>query len=226
MYNVFTMRQLKYALLPVFVALMVTACSASSAPAAPPTEAANPTATVTPAPTPFPLSADGLFIGAPADFLIREEGLGGEYVAQDAGEESPNSRVLELRADGEAYIAATGRQSGWRLQYNGTDGQDPPYIVQVVNTYASAEGASLVLSREWHADVWALIDSGQLELLPGISGLAVEHLVWRDGTGTVAVEMVYRNLYIFFTGPSNGADNYDFFASLARTQLDWIRSRE
>lgn len=228
MYNACTMRCIRPLLL---LALVLAACSSTGTaadvpPAEPEAEAPSPTATRIPTPAPFPLSADGIFTGAPQDFLLPAEELEGDYLAQDAGSESTNSRVIELRADGEAYIAATGRISGWRVQYNGTNGQDPPYIVHVVNNYDSAEGASLVLSREWHSDVWSQIDSGALELLPGIGGLAVEHLAWRDASGTVAVEMVYRNLYIFFTGPSGGSDNYEFFANLARGHLDWIRSRE
>jgi hypothetical protein len=178
-------------------------------------------------PTPFPMS-DGIFIGAPQDFLLHESVLPGDYAAQDTGSESPNSRVLEGRPDGAAYIEATRRLSGYQIQYNHVgEGGDPLYIVQVVVTFENAEGAGLALSREWHADVWNRIDSGEFELMPEIDGLEAEHMVWRDPvTGTVAVEMVYRNLYVLLTGPSDGGDNYQFFANLAQAHLDWIIAGE
>lgn len=178
-------------------------------------------------PTPFPMS-DGVFIGAPQDFLLDENVLPSDYAAQDAGSESSNSRVLEGRPDGAAYIEATGRLSGYQIQFNHVgEGGDPLYIVQVVVTFENAEGANLALSREWHADVWNRIDSGEFELLPEIDRLDAEHMVWRDPvTGTVAVEMVYRNLYVLLTGPSDGGDNYQFFADLAGAHLAWIVAGE
>ncbi len=179
------------------------------------------------APTPFPMS-NGVFTGAPQDFVLHESLVPSGYAAQDAGNESPNSRVLEGRPDGAAYIEATGRVSGSQIQFNHVgEGGDPLYVVQVVVTFKTADGATLALSREWHADVWNRIDSGEFEQLPNIEGLAADQLVWRDPvTGTVAVEMVYRNLYILLTGPSDGGDNYQFFADLAQAHLDWIIAGE
>lgn len=176
--------------------------------------------------TPFPM-ASGLFTGAPQDFMLQDDELGGQYAAADAGAESPNSVVVEGRADGAAYIEATGRVSGYRMQFNRTaNGETPTYIVSVVNIYETAEGAQPVLSRDWHPDVWSRIDSGELTLLPEIEGLDAEQLVWQDTTGTVGVEIVYRNLYIFITGPGEGGDQYRFFADLAKGHLEWIQAGE
>lgn len=176
--------------------------------------------------TPFPMS-NGLFTGAPQDFLLREDELGGLYSAADVGAETPNYAVLDGRADGEAYIEATGRLSGYRIQFNrNSEGDTPSYIVNVVNIYETAEGAQLVLSREWHQDVWSRIDSGELTRLPEIPGLDAEQVVWQDATGAVGVEIVYRNLYIFLTGPSEGGDQYQFFADLAASHLAWIQAGE
>ncbi len=175
----------------------------------------------------FPLSADGLFTGSPQDFLIRLDELGGNYFAPDAGASTPNSRILELRADGQAYIDATGRRGGWQVQYNRSAGDGPSYIVNVVVTYNSTEGAHLSLSRDWHQDVWDRIDSGQLILLPAIPDFDYEHLIWKDATGTIGVEIVYRNLYILMVGPTeNDIDQYDFFADLARAHSKWIQDGE
>ena len=175
---------------------------------------------------PFPME-DGLFTGAPQDFLLRAEELGGQYAAADAGAETPNSLVLEGRSDGQAYIEATGRLSGYRVQFDRTsEGNTPTYIVNVVNIYEHAEGAQLVLSPEWHQDVWSRIDSGDLTHLPDIPGLAAEQLIWRDAADTIGVEIVYRNLYIFFTGPSGGGDQYQFFADVVKGHLEWIKAGE
>ncbi|MEX2143696.1 MAG: hypothetical protein WD740_03805 [Anaerolineales bacterium] len=177
-------------------------------------------------PTPF-LMAGGVFIGEPQHFLLQSEELGGEYQADGAGSASPNSGVLEGRADGAAYLEATGRLSGWRMQYNASgEGQAPPYIVNVVNIYETAEGAQLVLSRDWHQDVWSLIDSGDLTQLPAITGLDTEHLVWQTADGAVGVEMIYRNLYIFFTGPGDNSDPLPRLAQLAIAHLEWIKAGE
>lgn len=196
---------------------------------APPSSSSTSTATPVPTatPTPFPMDEAGAFTGAPQDFMLRPEELDGAYAAQDAGEERPNSFVLENRADGAAYIQATGRLGGWLRQYNRVNGAGPSYIVQVVSLYANPVGAELSISQGWHTQVWGGIESGALELLPGVPGLGVSHLVWRNSaTGDVGLEMIYRNLYIFFTGPAEGEDYYDFFAELARTHLEWIRAQE
>lgn len=216
---------MKLYLLTAFAILLLAACTPQPQPAAP--RESEPPATVLPLPTPFPMSG-GVFIGAPQDFLLQPAELGGAYVAADAGVESPNSGVLEGRTDGAAYIAATGRLTGWRIQFNGAaEGQVPPYIVNLVNTYATAEGAQLVLSRDWHADVWKLIDGGQLTELPQIEGLDSQHLVWQTAEGAIGVEIIYRNLYIFFTGPTDGSQAaYQFFANLAVSHLDWIKAGE
>ncbi len=174
----------------------------------------------------FPLSADGLFTGSPQDFLLRLDELGGSYFAPDAGASSPNSRVVELRPDGQAYIDATGRRDGWQVQYNRSAGNGPSYIVSVVSIYDKADGPHLALSREWHQQVWDRIDSGELTLLPAIPNFNYEHLIWKDATGTIGVEIVYRNLYIFFTGPSDGPDQYDFFANLAKAHIEWLQAGE
>ena len=204
--------------------LLLAACAPQATTAALKVE--NPSA-LAPEATGFPMQ-DGAFTGAPQDFLLSPEELGTQYAPQDAGAESPNSDVVAGRADGEDYIAATGRQIGWRMEFNRTgNGDTPPYIVNVVNTYQTAEGAQLVLSREWHQDVWSLIDAGQLIKLPNIPDLDVQQLVWQDSSGSIGVELVYRNLYILFTGRSEGgADEYQFFASLAKNHLDWIKAHE
>lgn len=136
--------------------------------------------------------------------------------------------VLQARADGDAYVEATGRIMGWRVQFNrNAAGSTPPYIVNVVNVYETAEGALLVLSPEWHQDVWSQIESGGLTRLPDIEGLDAEQLVWQTADGAVGVEIVYRNLYIFLTGPTEaGADQYAFFADLAKAHLEWIKAGE
>ena len=208
------------------IALTLTLAACAPQPEAAALVDIEPTATVAPSPTPFPMEG-GVFSGAPQDFVLRADELFGEYEAADAGGESPNSAVLEGRADGAAYLAATGRLSGWRIQYNASGaGQAPPYIVNVVNVYESAAGAQLVLSRAWHQDVWALIDSGQLTQLAAIAGLDAEHLAWQTADGAVGVEMVYRNLYIFFTGPGDGGDPLPRLAELALAHLEWIKAGE
>ncbi len=170
---------------------------------------------------------NGLFTGSPETFLLDEEEVGGQYSAADAGSETPNSAVSEARADGEAYIDATGRLRGYRIQFNRkAEGDTPSYIVNVVNIYQTAEGAQLVLSRDWHQDVWSRIDSGELTQLPEIPRLDAQQLVWQDAAGTVGVEIIYRNLYLFFTGPSDGGDQYQFFANLAKGHLEWIQAGE
>lgn len=214
-----------------FVAVVVcmfalTACSPQPKETVPLDIEAEPAVAEEPSPTPFPM-ANGVFTGAPQDFLLSEGELDGLYTAADAGSETPNSAVLAGRPDGEAYLAATGRLSGWRIQFDRVaEGESPLYVVNVVNIYETAEGAQLTLSREWHADVWALIDSGQLTLLPEIPNLGAEHLVWQDANGTVGVELAYRNLYIFLTGPADGGDSYQFFADLAKAHIEWIMAGE
>jgi hypothetical protein len=170
--------------------------------------------------------ANGIFTGAPQDFVLQPGELEA-YAQADAGSETPNEAVLSGRADGQAYLDATGRLNGYRIQFNRTQGEvTPSYIVNVVNTYETAEGALLVLSREWHADVWSLIDSGTLTLLPAIPGLAAEHLVWQDPNGAVGVEIAYRNLYILLTAPGDGGDAYATLSELAVNHLNWIQAGE
>lgn len=198
----------------------VAESTATEPPALRETAAPAPTASA----TPFPLDADGNYIGAPADFVLPLELLPG-YVAGES-EARPNSFVLENRPDGQAYLAATGRLDGWRAQYDRVGDEGPLYIVQVVNVYETAAGAELAISAEWHSQVYDAITAGQLEQLTGISGLGLQHIVWRTGDGSVAVEMIYRNLYIYLSGPAEGEDYYDFLADLALAQVDWLRSRE
>lgn len=175
----------------------------------------------------FPLSADGLFTGSSQDFLVRLDELGSNYFAPDAGTQSPNSRVVDLRADGQAYVDATGRRDGWQVQYSRSDGDGPIYIVDVAVLYNSAEGAQLSLSRDWHQQVWDRVDSGELVLLPAIPDFEYEHLIWRDANGTIGIEVVYRNLYILLAGPTeNGVDQYDFFVDLARNHIKWLQDGE
>lgn len=215
---------MKQPLILIVPLLILTACAAPNQPAA--LAEAEPAATLAPSPTPFPME-NGVFTGGPDDFLITEAELGGLYTADGAGTGSTNMDVLQARADGDAYIEATGRIMGWHIQFNRTAaGSTPPYIVNVVNTYETAEGAQLVLSPEWHQDVWSQIDSGGLTRLPDIEGLDAEQLVWQTADGAVGVEIVYRNLYIFMTGPSDGSDQYAFFADLAKAHLDWIKAGE
>lgn len=208
----------KFALAAFSLAYLLGACAPAAQEAV---KLAEPSA------TPFPME-NGLFTGAPQDFLLDETELSGLYTAADAGVESPNSAVMEGRPDGEAYLAATGRIGGWRTQFNRNEDaiDGPTYVVNVVNIYESAEGAQLVLSQDWHQDVWSLIYNGQLTQMPEIEGLDAQHLIWRDANGTVGVEIVYRNLYILLTGPSEGGDQYQFFADLAKTHLDWIKAGE
>jgi hypothetical protein len=174
----------------------------------------------------FPVE-NGVFTGTPQEFLLEQNDLGAEYAAADAGTETPNSAVIEGRADGEAYVEATGRIGGYRIQFNrASDGETPNYIINVVNVYESAEGAQLVLNRDWHQDVWSRIDNGELTQLAEIPGIDGQQLVWQDAAGNVGVEIVYRNLYIFLTGPSEGGDQYQFFADLANTYLARIQAGE
>lgn len=174
---------------------------------------------------PFEMAGD-IFIRPPQAFLLNTEVLGDNYAATETGTASPNSRLLELRPDGQAYIEATGRLDGYQFQLNRTAGEGPLYIMTVVNIYETADGPSVVLSREWHADVWNRIDSGKLTQLPAISGLDAEHLVWTDASGTIGVEIAYRNLYILLTGPTDSGDQSAFFANLARDYISWIQAGE
>lgn len=199
---------------------------ATSAPTA--TEAPPPTEqpTATPTPMPFPMS-DSAFSGEAQDFIVSADEVDGAYTAANEGFEVPNSSVIDLRSDGALYVLTTGRRGGWQIQYNRTgDAETPPYFVNVVTIFDDADGASLALSRDWHTDVWARIDSGELEQLPEIPGLDAEQLVWRDASGSVGVEIVYRNLYLFFIGPPSGGDDYAFFANLVQAHLAWIQARE
>lgn len=197
-----------------FVLFGLTACSPQAETKAEPTR------------VPF-LMAGGYFLNAPQDFLLSPEQTGGAYVPMSVGTESPNSRILELRADGAEYIAATGRLVGWQRQLDRQAGAGPLYLVNVVNIYETADGPLTVLSREWHADVWSRLDSGELTLLDDLPGVEAEHLVWQDSAGGIGVEIAYRNLYILLTGPTeNGADQYGFFAELVPAYLQWIQAGE
>ncbi|MCW5874127.1 MAG: hypothetical protein KIS88_05725 [Anaerolineales bacterium] len=174
---------------------------------------------------PFQMAGEN-FLSAPQDFLMPPALTNGAYAVMSTGTESPNSRILELRADGQAYIAATGRLMGWQRQLNRQSGEGPLYLVNIVNLYETANGPITVLSREWHADVWARLDSGELTLLPDLPGVDAEHLVWQDGTGGIGVEIAYHNLYLLLTGPGDGTDQYGFFAQLVPRYLQWIREGE
>ncbi|UYN90188.1 MAG: hypothetical protein KIT08_02870 [Anaerolineales bacterium] len=200
--------------LATFVLIALAACSPQPETKAEPTR------------VPF-LMAGGYFLNAPQDFLLSPEQTGGAYAPMSAGTESPNSRILELRTDGAEYIAATGRLVGWQRQMDRRSGGGPLYLVNVVNIYETSDGPLTVLSREWHADVWSRLDSGELTLLPDLEGVDAEHLVWQDAAGGIGVEIAYRNLYILLTGPTeNGADQYGFFAELVPAYLQWIRAGE
>jgi hypothetical protein len=171
--------------------------------------------------------AGGVFLSGPQDFLLPSELTGEAYALTSAGTEAPNSRVIEMRPDGEAYIAATGRLMGWQRQLDRRSGAGPLYLVNVVNVYESEAGPLAVLSREWHAEVWNRLDTGELTLRPDLPGVTAEHLVWQDATGGIGVEIAYRNLYILLTGPSeDGADQYAFFADLVPRYLQWIHEGE
>jgi hypothetical protein len=207
----------KLRILPLLV-LLLAACGAPAA------ERSAAEVEAAPTRTPFMMAGD-IFTSVPHDFLIPPGELLSNYTASD-GSESPNSRLLELRADGAEYIAATGRLDGFQQQYDRSAGDGPLYVINVVNIYETSDGPHTVLSPEWHADVWNRIDSGELTQLPSIAGLDTEHLVWQDASGTIGVEMAYRNLYILITGPTDGADQTAFFSNLAVDYLDWIKAGE
>jgi hypothetical protein len=215
--------KLRTNLIAGFLVLMA-ACS-SSTPVA--TETAAPsTKTPVPSPTPFPMS-EGLFTGAPQDFLLNADTLEG-YTPQDIGFESDNARVIELREDGEEYIAATGRLSGWQIQFDrqGEDG-GPAYVVQVVNTFGQANGPTLAIGPTWQAPVYAQFENGGLEQLSGVEGLEEQdYLMWRDANGSVGLQIVYRNLLLFYTGPYASDADPLFFAQLALRHIDWIQAGE
>lgn len=196
-----------------FVLLGLAACGQAAQAEAQPTR------------VPFQMAGEN-FLSAPQDFLLPAELTNGAYVPMSAGTESPNSRILELRADGQAYIAATGRLVGWQRQLDRQSGAGPLYLVNIVNIYETANGPVTVLSREWHADVWNRLDSGELTLLPDLPGVDAEHLVWQDGSGGIGVEIAYHNLYLLLTGPGDGTDQYAFFADLVPRYLQWIREGE
>jgi hypothetical protein len=216
----------RYAFVTALALLVLSACAAPEAN----TEAQAPldVEMQAAAPTRTPLLVrDGLFIGVPRDFVLPAEALSGLYLAADAGTESDNNGVLENRADGEAYLEATGRISGYRIQFNRSEEVDTPsYVLNVVNIYETTEGAQLVLSREWHADVWSLIDGGQLTHLPDIEGIDVPHIAWVDPNGGAGVEFIYRNIYVLITAPGDGADTAAFVTDLARTHYYWIVAGE
>ncbi|MBX3002351.1 MAG: hypothetical protein KF821_09605 [Anaerolineales bacterium] len=173
------------------------------------------------------LMAGGVFLSGPQDFLLPSELTGEAYALTSAGTEAPNSRVIEMRPDGEAYIAATGRLMGWQRQLDRRSGAGPLYLVNVVNVYESEAGPLAVLSREWHAEVWNRLDMGELTLRPDLPGVDAEHLVWQDGSGGIGVEIAYHNLYLLLTGPGeDGVDQYAFFADLVPRYLQWIREGE
>lgn len=201
------------AILILLLATSLAACGQAAAEQAEPTR------------VPF-LRAGETFIGSPQELLLPVELTGGEYAPISAGTETPNSRILELRTDGPAYIAATGRLVGWQRQLDRRAGDGPLYLVNVVNMYETQQGPQAVLSREWHADVWSRLDSGELTLLPDLPGVEAEHLVWQDGAGSIGVELAYRNLYILLTGPTDGPDQYEFFAHLVPAYLQWIQAGE
>jgi hypothetical protein len=207
---------MKKLLLPL-LALLLAAC-------APAAERSAAEVETLPTRTPFLMAGD-IFTSVPHDFLIPPGELLPNYTASE-GSESPNSRLLELRADGADYIAATGRLDGFQQQYDRSAGDGPLYVVNVVNIYETSDGPHTVLSPEWHPDVWSRIESGELTQLPSIPGLDTEHLVWQDASGTIGVEIAYRNLYIFITGPTDGPDQTEFFSNLAVAYLDWIKAGE
>lgn len=180
------------------------------------------TAEAQPTRVPFQMAGEN-FLNAPQDFLLPVDLTNGAYALMSAGTESPNSRILELRSDGQAYIAATGRLVGWQRQLDRAAGDGPLYLVNIVNIYETADGPLAVLSPEWHADVWSRLDNGELTLLPDLPGVDTEHLVWQDATGGIGVEIAYHNLYLLLTGPGDGTDQYGFFAELVPRYLQWIR---
>lgn len=217
----------------LLLGLLLAACTPAPgeviAPAAGAAPSATPAATRTPppTPTPFTLSAEGNFIGEGREFILPEDELLGLYAPVDEGLELSNQRLLDLRPDGEAYLQATGRQSGWQATYQRIQEADaPPLLISIVVLYEDANGPATAVSREWHMDVWSRIDSGELQRLPDIPGLEIPHLVFQNAEGTVGVEMLYRNLYVFLTASSDGGDSYEFLARLAKAHLAWIQSRE
>jgi hypothetical protein len=210
---------------------MLAACSAQTSPAIstanPQTpNTPTPTKTATPSPTPFPMQ-DGLFTGNAHGFLLTGALIPG-YSLQDEGFESANDRVIELRDDGEAYIAATGRQSGWQIQFNRQEGgEGPSYIVHVVNTFSQLDGPVLAISPDWQQTIYAQFENGGLEQLSSVEGLEGQtYLMWRNNDGSVGLQIVYRNLLLFYTGPYESDADPLFFAQLALNHIAWIQSHE
>jgi hypothetical protein len=86
----------------------------------------------------------------------------------------------------------------------------------VVNRYADDQGPILTLSREWHAEIWTLIDDGVLEQMPKIPALGEHQIVFLDPNGNIGIEFVHQNFYFYLTGSSqDGTDNSDFLSDLA-----------
>jgi hypothetical protein len=166
-----------------------------------------------------------VFSGPVSEYVLAESFLENECEAADAGMELTNQRVLDLRADGEAYLEASKRIEGWQVQFNCL--QNPNLIVSVVVVYENFEGPRLTLSPDWHQEVLGKIEAGDLERLPNMPALGEDQIVFQDSAGTIGVEFIYRNLYLFLTGTAqSGEDNYDFFAELAKAQLDHLAMME
>ena len=204
--------------------LLLSACTITNP--APTATHAPPSETPIPSPTPFPMS-DGVFTGDPQDFLLNAETLEG-YTPQDSGFESDNARVIELREDGEAYINATGRLSGWQIQFNREDQRDgPAYIVHVVNTFSQLDGPALAIGPVWQSAIYNQFSNAGLEQITGLENLEGQnYLMWRDENGSVGLQIAYRNLLLFYTGPFESDDDAAFFAQLALRHIEWIQAGE
>lgn len=163
------------------------------------------------APSPLPLQAK--------DYVVKEDMLENDCVPDGTGLDNSNELLLEAREDGEAYLEATGRIEGWVFQYNCSE--NPRTVVSVANIYESSDGPILALSREWHSEVWDLIDEGLLEHLQDIPELGENQIVFRDPNGFIGIEFAYENTYLFVTGTGDDeVDHYDFFAELAIMVLE------
>ncbi len=206
---IFKMKRIHFFLVGISLLLLVACAPAEVIP--------TPTATLIPTtiPTPIPLQAK--------DYVLQAELLENGCSSDGVGVESTNERVLELREDGAAYIEASGRIEGWQIVFSCSE--NPNTIVSVVNRYENEQGPILTLSREWHAQIWTLIDDGVLEKLPDIPALGEHQIVFRDPNGSIGIEFVFQNFYFYLTGTSeDGSDNSDFFTDLAAKLLARAKS--
>ncbi len=203
---------MKYKLILLPLVLLLAACSGS---------APSDFSSEINSPTPVPAT---LLEGSPQDYALSADLLPASCQANE-GIERPNSDVLTARDDGEAYLEATKRISGWQVQFDCAE--NPRLIVNVVTTFETLEGAAITLSPRWHSQVWDRINSGELEQLANMEGLGDLQIVFQDANGTVGVEFAYHNVYLFLTGTADeGVDNYTFFEDLANRYLQVVKASQ